>query len=215
MSKILSPTEQYINRAMQTLDYLDTPSLELRDEIVVVGGAALAMYLHRIGVLWEHPTLSKGEEVDLDVLANSDTFNRLRDMFTGDHIKRELDLVKVSGYPEARGITMGPKDGSDLLQFTAITPDPLVPELTGRPDGVPGLADMGKYDLYIVSRVDGWNVLIPEWVLRWKATHGRPKDEEVIDSVLEANSQHKFLGEEAVRSIDRIRHNTTSQGALF
>lgn len=189
----------------KTLDVLDPDGRTL-----LIGGAALATYAQRLGLQWQHPRAVNGPPFpDIDVLADEQA---MVDYLTGQYGGLDEFVVQDDPYDMERKDGMAvyatPPDSSGMLNFTAFTVDEKLPQWNFH-----GLAS----DPHRVIVINGRKVLHPGPVLMWKALHGRPKDREVIDSILNGPSRDlaAHIGKHTLWSVRSLMDGALGQDALF
>jgi hypothetical protein len=195
----------FVERVFKTLDVLDPAGRTL-----LVGGAAIAAYAQHASLEWQHPNAINGPPFpDIDVLADEQT---MVDYLTGQYGDMDEFVVQDDPYDMERKDGMAvyatPPDSSDMLRFTAFTVDEKFQKWNFR-----DLAS-GPHEVIILG---GRRVLRPGPVLTWKALHNRPKDREVIDSVLNGPSQdlRDHIGRRTLETVASLMDGSLGQDALF
>lgn len=196
-------------RIRKTLDAFDPAEPGKRNGILV-GGGALVLALASRGVKWTHPTIAKGRAIDVDVLEPEDEVTYYRENWYGQfpEVKR-IELGYGDPDDDTSGVTFrlnskGRKRG--LLEFSAFYRDEKFPEWN---------FDTITQDPFASKMIGNVRVMNPEMVLLWKAEHGRDNDRKVIESILEANTNQNFLGEDVVRRLVMFTNGEPEQPPLF
>ncbi len=195
----------FVERVFKTLDVLDPAGRTL-----LVGGAAIAAYAQHASLEWQHPNAINGPPFpDIDVLADEQT---MVDYLTGQYGDLDEFVVQDDPYDMERkdgeAVYATPPDSSDMLRFTAFSVDEKFPQWN-----FPDLVS----DPHKTIVINGRKILLPGPVLTWKALHGRPKDQEVIDSILGGPPQDlvAHIGRHTLGIIRSLRHGTLGQDTLF
>lgn len=195
----------FVERVLKTLDTLDPDKRTL-----LIGGAALAVYAWHLGLQWQHPQAVSGPPFpDIDVLADERT---MEDYLSGRYGNLDKFSVRADPYDTTRkygeAVYATPSGSADMLSFTAFATDERLPQwnfhdLVGDP--------------HKVIVLEGRKVLRPGPVLMWKALHNRPKDRDVIDSILNGAPQDLIgrIGERTLWTIRSLTEGTLEQDTLF